>query len=258
MADRGRSVKIMPSIVAMAVVMVVAVVVVMVTAAFLEPWPPGRVAAAAAAAAGSGLGSGTDNDAASATVATGTASASGTASGMEAFTRLFREGLQKHRESDHAAAAALFGQAEQAAVMTDEKAQAAYFQGNAFFEAREYQRAEQSFQRVAAYGQEQAQVRAQAQESTQRRNTTLAKYVGLAEIAGRDCAACLNPLADFPTSMYLWIKINRGTAALASVDRYFNAWDSVKVYCYVIILLILFWRVLIKIRRRKTKKAGIG
>ncbi|HAW69633.1 MAG TPA: hypothetical protein DCX37_00435, partial [Firmicutes bacterium] len=64
-----------------------------------------------------------------------------------------------------------FGQAEQVAVTIDEKAQAAYFQGSAFFEAKDYQRAEQCFQRVAAYGQ--------AQEAGLARNTTLAKYVSL-------------------------------------------------------------------------------
>lgn len=180
------------------------------------------------------------------------------AGGTEIFVQLIREGLQKHRECNYTAAAALFGQAEQAAVAIDEKAQAAYFQGNTLFEAREYKRAEQSFQRVAAYGgQVQAEVQAQAW-SAQSRNNALAKYVGMAEIASRDCAACINPLADFPTGMYLWIKSNMGTTALASVDRYFNAWDNIKIYLYVIVLLILLWRVVIKIRRRKAKKAGIG
>lgn len=170
-----------------------------------------------------------------------------------AFAQLFREGLLQLRESDHNAAAGLFGQAERAAVMIDEKAQAAYFQGSVFYEVKDYQRAEQCFQRVAAYGQEQGL--SQDQPQAQARNTALTKYVSLAEIALRDCAACINPLADFPTGMYLWIKSNMGPAALASVDACFDVWDNMKIYLYIIVLLVLFLRVLVRVRRRKAKRA---
>jgi|GEM_PF-3238520 len=188
------------------------------------------------------------------------------AAGADSFTELFSQGLQKQKGFDYAAAAALFGQAEQSADTIDEKAQAAYFQGNAYFEAHEYNHAAQSFQRVMAYGQELAQ----AQESTQGdelasakprgrgASSPLIKYVSMAEIAVQDCLSCLNPLNDFPTSMYLWIKSKIGTAALITVDKYFNIWDNIKIYLYAVILLMMLLRTLIKIKRRKTKKADSG
>ncbi|HCT35537.1 MAG TPA: hypothetical protein DF292_00670 [Firmicutes bacterium] len=183
------------------------ILITVVVAALLGPWPRVNAAGAGSVAAGS---------------AGSNAEVGGTATATATFTQSFRKGLQQSKQSEHAAAAMLFGQAEQVAVTIDEKAQAAYFQGSAFFEAKDYQRAEQCFQRVAAYGQ--------AQEAGLARNTTLAKYVSLAEIAARDCAACVNPLADFPTGMYLWIKSNMGPATLASVDSYLNAWDNIKIY----------------------------
>jgi hypothetical protein len=211
------------------------ILITVVVAALLGPWPRVNAAGAGSVAAGS---------------AGSNAEVGGTATATFTFTQSFRKGLQQSKQSEHAAAAMLFGQAEQVAVTIDEKAQAAYFQGSAFFEAKDYQRAEQCFQRVAAYGQ--------AQEAGLARNTTLAKYVSLAEIAARDCAACVNPLADFPTGMYLWIKSNMGPATLASVDSYLNAWDNIKIYLYIIVLLIVLLRVFIKIWRRKTKRARTG
>ncbi len=211
------------------------ILIVVVVVALLGPWPRVNAAGAGSVAVGS---AGSD------------AEVRGTATATATFTQSFRKGLQQSKQSEHAAAAMLFGQAEQVAVTIDEKAQAAYFQGSAFFEAKDYQRAEQCFQRVAAYGQ--------AQEAGLARNTTLAKYVSLAEIAARDCAACVNPLADFPTGMYLWIKSNMGPATLASVDSYLNAWDNIKIYLYIIVLLIVLLRVFIKIWRRKTKRARTG
>jgi len=58
--------------------------------------------------------------------------------------------------------------------------------------------------------------------------------------------------------MYLWIKSKIGTAALITVDKYFNIWDNIKIYLYAVILLMMLLRTLIKIKRRKTKKADSG